>query len=245
MRLVALFLIGLLLGACGLYPAAVQPAFSPTTAAADLTSKTVAFIARDPETEKAHSFCSGVWVSPTTIATAAHCVDGEAFLDYVTRDDVYAPGELHERMTIEGHVALVVAVDEKHDVALLRTFATPNTHGLARLSYDVVRAGSVVRTLGHPIGQWFSFSEGNVAAVRQEDVGLDLVWIQATAPISPGNSGCGLFDDQGRLIGIASRVIPGRGRAQALNFFVHVQYVDALLRSSSGASQLQGPEKAP
>jgi S1-C subfamily serine protease len=52
-------------------------------------------------------------------------------------------------------------------------------------------------------------------------------WIQATAPISPGNSGGGLFDAEGDLVGVCSRA--AGGRAQALNFWVHVMYVQALL----------------
>ena len=85
-------------------------------------------------------------------------------------------------------------------------------------------AGSFAQAMGHPMGLWFSYSSGDVAAVRTTTAGLEspITWIQATVPISPGNSGGGLFNAQGDLIGIASRA--RTGRAQLLNLFVPIEY---------------------
>lgn len=47
--------------------------------------------------------------------------------------------------------------------------------------------------------------------------------IQTTAPVSPGNSGGGLFNERGELLGVASFIVLGRG-VQNLNFFVPISF---------------------
>jgi S1-C subfamily serine protease len=59
---------------------------------------------------------------------------------------------------------------------------------------------------------------------------MDLLWVQAAVPISPGNSGGGLFDEDGNLIGIAHATFASP-RAQMLNIFVHRDYIRAFLGS--------------
>jgi S1-C subfamily serine protease len=104
---------------------------------------------------------------------------------------------------------------------------------VAHVSLGPIHAGTFAQTMGHSLGLWWSYSSGDVAAVRYGDLGgPSMVWIQATTPISPGNSGCGLFDEDGDLIGIASRAVVRRG-AENLNFFVHAQYADALVRKNA------------
>jgi S1-C subfamily serine protease len=231
MRAAILFLVGLLLGACGTHPVPAQSvAASNIAAAVDLASKTVALVRRD-SAGGAHAYCSGVWVSETSILTAHHCTEaaGRSF-EYSTREDVYAPGELHERQQVFTRRAILYATDEGHDLALLRAFYAP-THGVARPSLATVLPGAFVQTMGHPRDMWWSYSSGDVARVFQAEINdHDILWVQATAPISAGSSGGGLFDDRGWLIGIAHASNP---RGQAINLWVHGQYVDALLRRQS------------
>jgi len=78
------------------------------------------------------------------------------------------------------------------------------------------RVGQRVFALGTPEGLGWSISDGIISALR-ESSGMTL--IQTTAPISSGSSGGGLFDEQGRLLGItAFRVVEG----QNLNFAVAI-----------------------
>ncbi len=227
MRKAFLILIALILAACA-RPAPHAPTHEAQ--AIDLEAKTVALVRLDDEGHP-HPFCSGVWVSAKSIVTASHCVanrDVGDGLTYVVHDDVFAPSNLHELSGgVLARAAELVDVDEDHDLALLRVpFAPP--HRVAIVSMDPVHAGSFAQAMGHSMGLWWSYSSGDVAAVREREIGLDIVWIQATTPISPGNSGGGLFDEGGRLIGLCSRAYGGR--AQGLNFFVHGQYIDALVR---------------
>lgn len=104
------------------------------------------------------------------------------------------------------------------DLALL-TANNPPEHPIA-LSGGLPAPGDTVYAMGHPNGLEYSFSSGEVAAVRELDG--ELV-IQTTAPISPGSSGGGLFDTRGHLLGIASfQVRPQFG--QNLNFFVPIMF---------------------
>lgn len=220
-----LFLVALVAALVGCSLRGAAPSSPPPRSdVSDLVSKTVALV------EDGDAYCTGVWVGQSTIVTAAHCVvrSDEPLRAFVTRDDVFGPVDLHVRSPLRARPALVSAVDEEHDLALLIA-PLPPAHGVARVVLDT-RAGVHVRTMGHPLGLWFSYSSGEVAGVRlfdPRDEGAERVWVQATAPISPGNSGGGLFDDEGALVGIASGSFP---RGQTVNLFVHPQYIDALLR---------------
>jgi|SRR5579872_829419 len=238
MRAAILFILGLVLGACAhptprpQAPTAPSAITGPRSGLAErLRDETVAFVGRDREGDP-RAFCSGVWVSESSIITAAHCVealDGNGLgssLDFVEPSDMFEAGSLEERPFVVFNEGRVYAVDGDHDLALVRG-AGVTGHGYAHTTLAEVRPGAIVSTMGHPLGLWWSYSSGEVSAVRSKEIGLDTVWIQSTAPISPGNSGGGLFDEQGHLLGIASRCAT---RGQNLNFYVHGQYVDALLR---------------
>lgn len=76
--------------------------------------------------------------------------------------------------------------------------------------------GTRVYSIGAPRGLELSIGEGVVSQVREDD-SSDVILIQTTAPISPGSSGGGLFDEQGRLVGITTLFIKESDR---LNFAV-------------------------
>jgi S1-C subfamily serine protease len=228
MRLVFLLLIAVLC-ACTSTQAPVFSTRGHVEEASELVAKSVALVARVDGELKA--YCSGVWVSPTTIATANHCMREDelgSVVDYVVRSDIYAPGEVQERPAPETRGALLYARDELHDLALLRALVPP-PHATARVTAEVVRPGMFVQTMGQPLGLWWSYSSGDVAAVRHmpSALGFPMLMIQTTAPTSPGNSGGALFDSHGQIVGICHGSFT---KGQSLNLFIHWQYVDALMR---------------
>lgn len=77
-----------------------------------------------------------------------------------------------------------------------------------------LEVGESVYAIGNPRGLQRTISEGLVSGVRDEADGR---LIQTTAPISPGSSGGGLFDNRGNLIGITSLTLTN---SQNLNFAV-------------------------
>jgi S1-C subfamily serine protease len=86
--------------------------------------------------------------------------------------------------------------------------------------------------MGHPLGLFWSYSRGQVAAIRFRAFGDEeaMSWVQATAPVSPGNSGGGLFDEDGSLIGICHGVLT---KGQSLNLFVHPDYIRKFLAEAT------------
>jgi hypothetical protein len=85
-----------------------------------------------------------------------------------------------------------------------------------------LRVGQRVYAIGTPKGLELTLSDGLVSSLRQYEGSQ---YIQTSAAISPGSSGGGLFDDQGRLVGITSfQFIEG----QNLNFALPVDWIGEL-----------------
>ena len=107
---------------------------------------------------------------------------------------------------------------------------------------DSLHIGEPVFAIGSPRGMELTISNGIVSGFREIRPGTKMV--QTTAPISPGSSGGGLFDDQGRLVGITTMLAKD---SQNLNFAVSAQYIpsanisaDELLKQRSGATAKAG-----
>ena len=113
--------------------------------------------------------------------------------------------------------AILQAEDSDKDVCLLeaRGLETkPATLGKAA----GLKVGEAVYAVGSPQGLELSLSDGIVSQLR----GGPPPFIQTTAAISPGSSGGGLFDAEGRLVGITSFYLKG---GQGLNFALPVEWL--------------------
>jgi S1-C subfamily serine protease len=89
---------------------------------------------------------------------------------------------------------------------------------------DQLAVGQRVYALGSPKGMELTLSDGLVSALRK-DPNDKLMLIQTTAPISPGSSGGGLFDEEGRLIGLTTMQLK---EGQNLNFAVPINWLREL-----------------
>lgn len=209
------------------------PARSPNPPSEDLADKTVALV-RDLPDLGVRAYCSGVWVAQNDILTANHCVEslalGEATL-YATQGGVYEGAKVKEH--VSAWSAVLIARDDSHDLALLRSLYAPKSHGVARVASVDPRRGEFVQSMGHPKGLWWSYSTGYVAAIRPlEILDRDLTWVQTTAPVSGGNSGGGLFNTQNELVGLCHASV---NVGQNLNFFIHPTYIRAFLTEQAKA----------
>ena len=88
-----------------------------------------------------------------------------------------------------------------------------------------ISVGQKVVAIGSPRGLSNTVSEGIVSAIRELDSETQL--IQTTAPVSPGSSGGGLFNEDAKLIGITSFLHIG---GQNLNFAYPADYIIPLLK---------------
>ena len=75
-----------------------------------------------------------------------------------------------------------------------------------------LKIGEHVYSIGAPSGLSQTFADGLISGLHEEE---GVTMIQTSAPISPGSSGGGLFDNRGNLIGITTSFVE---EAQNLNF---------------------------
>jgi len=174
--------------------------------------------------------CTGVWVSETEIVTAAHCVAGEEGMDPVGEKAYYVINkEVKEVMGDPAalHKGKVVAFDEEHDVSLIKADegGLP-AHEVASLASEMPALGEHVYSVGHPKGMYWTYAEGTVSAYRGGESSEIGKVIQVNATIWFGNSGGGVFDSGGNLVGICSRLT----RVPFMNYYAHVDYVKKMLK---------------
>ena len=87
--------------------------------------------------------------------------------------------------------------------------------------------GQAVYAVGAPLGLELTISDGIVSGLRKATGGFI---IQTTAAISPGSSGGGLFDNNGKLVGLTTYQIV---KGQNLNFAVPAEWIQQIdLRES-------------
>jgi tetratricopeptide (TPR) repeat protein len=115
----------------------------------------------------------------------------------------------------------IVGIDGKHDLCRLHVDGLEARSVFVRYS-NSLEVGETVYAIGAPEGLELTLSEGSISGLRQYG---DASVIQTTAAISPGSSGGGLFDRQGRLVGITSFLIRG---GQNLNFALPGEWISGL-----------------
>jgi S1-C subfamily serine protease len=81
--------------------------------------------------------------------------------------------------------------------------------------YSSLSVGESVFTIGSPRGLANTLGAGLLSGLRVGENKTE--YIQITAPLSPGSSGGGVFDDRGNLIGVMNATVPD---SQSLNFAI-------------------------
>ena len=156
---------------------------------------------------------SGFFIDIGYVATNYHVIKGQKQLYAKSVGD-------QRRYTIEE----IVAIDEKHDLAILR-ISGPNPPILDLENSNEIEIGETIYTVGNPIGLEGTVSKGIVSSIRDFGSGTR---IQIDAPISPGNSGGPVLNEKGKVIGVS---VSGYQEAhtQNLNFAVPSNYLRALI----------------
>jgi len=131
--------------------------------------------------------------------------------------------------------AFVAWIDPDHDLGLLRVYrgepepaqGSPacalNAPPVSLRASPSPAVGERVYAIGTPEGLELTLSEGIISGLREFENGHA---IQTSAAISPGSSGGGLFDAQGRLVGITTFFLD---EGQNLNFALPAEWVQASL----------------
>ena len=140
---------------------------------------------------------SGVIISSDGyILTCAHVVDGASSITVTIGDKDYT--------------ATLVGEDTTSDIAVIKIDAdglTPATVG----NSDSLKVGQSVMAVGNPLGELGGTVTGGMISALNRSVTIQgsssvntMSLIQMDASVSPGNSGGGLFNMNGELIGIVN-----------------------------------------
>ena len=153
------------------------------------------------------------------ILTNAHVL-GEAGAEL---DIVFYNGE-HSEATVEW------TAEDDIDVAVVSCpTLTLGDLEPVRVATDVVAAGEPTFAVGNPMDLYWSYTEGVVSGVRRIDVsGRELLIYQTQTPINYGNSGGGLYDRPGRLVGV-NTWIRDKATSEGLNFAISTASILELL----------------
>ena len=140
--------------------------------------------------------CGVIISSDGYILTCAHVVDGASTIT-VTIDD-------------KDYTATLVGEDTTSDIAVIKIDAdglTPATVG----NSDSLKVGQSVMAVGNPLGELGGTVTGGMISALNRSVTIQgsssvntMSLIQMDASVSPGNSGGGLFNMNGELVGIVN-----------------------------------------
>lgn len=147
------------------------------------------------------------------IATCAHVVDGAKSVKVTLNDDT-------------SYDAAIVGTDSKNDIAIIKIDATGLVPAVVGDS-ETLTVGSEVIAIGNPLGELRGTATAGIISATNRTIeveGQAMTLIQTDAAISPGNSGGGLFDATGKLIGIVNAKVSD-SRAEGLGFAIPVNSV--------------------
>ena len=147
------------------------------------------------------------------IATCAHVVNGAKSVKVTLNDDT-------------SYDATIVGTDTKNDIAIIKIEATGLTPAIVGDS-TTLTVGSEVIAIGNPLGELRGTATAGIISATNRTIeveGQAMTLIQTDAAISPGNSGGGLFDATGKLIGIVNAKVSD-SRAEGLGFAIPVNSV--------------------
>ena len=118
--------------------------------------------------------------------------------------------------------ATLVGSDERTDIALLKVKGD-DFPALKIGNVNALKVGEPVLAIGSPFGFDYSASAGIVSAKSRNMSGETSVpFIQTDAALNPGNSGGPLFNQNGEVVGVNSRIFSGTGGYMGLSFSIPI-----------------------
>ena len=166
---------------------------------------------------------SGVVIEPGCILTCAHVVE-EADGGGIIWVETPSP-----KVEVS---AKVIGVDRDADLALLRCALPAESASAVRLAEQAPSAGQSVYAVGFPLGLGRLITRGIISA--DGGTGLELSakesYLVTDAAVGLGNSGGGLFDDGGRLLGVICGVMEEPGSGRPLGLVIPAAMVQSALK---------------
>lgn len=153
------------------------------------------------------------------IVTCAHVVDNATTIKVKTSDN-------------KEYTAKVIGSDSQTDIALIKISASNLTPAVIGKSSEL-DAGETAVAIGNPLGELSgTVTEGIISAKERQITisGHKMTLIQTSAQVNPGNSGGGLFNQYGELVGIVESKSSGSG-VEGLGFAVPIDTAAKVIES--------------
>ena len=154
---------------------------------------------------------SGVIISQDGyILTCAHVISGANNITVQLNDDTTYP-------------ATVIGQDSTSDIAVIKVEATGLTPAVIGDS-DALVVGEDAIAVGNPLGTLGGTVTNGIISALNRQVTVEnnnMTLIQTNASISPGNSGGGLFNGNGELVGVVNAK-SGSDEAEGLGFAIPI-----------------------
>lgn len=167
------------------------------------------------ETAAGKGHCSGTAVSQTVVLTATHCFPAPVV-----------------KLTINGHeVKAKAGIDDGSDHMLV-VLDQPTFKRWAEWNRRAIRPGQEVAILGNP-GDWRGVFRVGIVSGSTVSQDKKFEWILLDLPCFPGDSGGGLFDRRGRLVGMLSAALwqidPRNGHRISMSGVIAFKFTDGQL----------------
>ena len=156
---------------------------------------------------------------------------------------VFCPIDMNNLENSVVFKATVLKIDRSRDLALLQMSSRVN-HNISKVVYidpktSNVDIGMDVHAIGHPEGNYCTYTKGVVSQVRgsyewqySENSLHKATVIQTQTPINPGNSGGPLINDMGKVIGINTFKHP---EATGINYAVSAYEIEDFIVNGPAA----------
>ena len=166
------------------------------------------------------------------IVTNHHVIDGASTIKVRTNN-----GQTYE--------AALKGTDSKTDLAVLKIEATDLLPAKLADS-SAVRVGDFVIAIGNPLGELGGTVTDGIISAKDREITIDgqtMTLLQTSAAVNPGNSGGGLFDLDGKLVGVVNSKSSGsdiEGLAFAIPANTVLEITQELIRNGyvTGRPQL-------
>ncbi len=168
-----------------------------------------------PTEQREQSLGSGFIISPDGyILTNEHVVSGAEQIKVRLPDKRVLPG-------------VVVGVDAKTDIAVLKIEADEPLPVVVLGDSDLLKVGQWALAIGNPFGLDSTLTVGVISATGRANVGIEDYedFIQTDASINPGNSGGPLLNIYGEVIGINTAIV---ARGQGIGFAIPINLAQSI-----------------
>ena len=184
---------------------------------AEMASKTVVEIQTE-NTETTFTFLYGNQSYTSKAAGSGVILSEDGYI--ITNNHVVSDSEKIVVTTYDGteYDATLVGTDVKTDIAVIKIEASGLDAAIIGDS-DKLRVGDTALVIGNPLGSLGGTVTSGIISATNRDMVINqqsMNLIQTNAEINSGNSGGGLFDDKGQLVGIVNAKDSGTSSSGAV-----------------------------